>query len=535
MLKALICICVLSCAAMQTAPEKTASQSSRQLYEQASKAIASTDPRAAIGPLEQLIQDQPTSPLACVAAVHLAECYVATERSNDAVTLLEKWSDRITKTIHPVALDSNLAAQHLRVWLQASKRIKDDTAAIHSLETLLETLLARQLEKTHSTESADQAANTNDPLAETLAEVRIELARRLTASGKFESAAAQIAELTDEACAAVSPEVQLLHAMVFQQVGDHERSRKALQVLIATAPQTPSHLLARLELATYAVQEREHETAAALLKPIIDAAAETRGFDDSLNCRFRLLWSELELAQGHAERSLEVLPSNEQLKQLDSTQQIAVRFSRAEAASQTGRNTLALDELNWLNEQASQSPEEPNWATTVMLRRCELLLKTKRYSDLAVEVAKAKERFANYGRLHELDHLLARAAVLQVDFEQARFHLQTILDSPATKNSSAAARAQWMLGETYFLEENWGKAIEAYSPVAELSDFPTWQTLALMQTAKCRELLKQSSEALNAYQKVVAITRDEKIRQEAAARIEVIERIANSPKSKPLR
>jgi len=526
-LKTLVNVCVLCCAAMQTAPDKPASKSSRQLYEQASKAIASTDSRAAIEPLEQLIEDQPTSSLACVAVVHLAECYVATERSADATTLLEKWSDRISQASTSSTLDTNIAAQHRRVWLQASKRIADDSAAIKSLETLLEKLL----EKPASREPDSEDSQASD----TLAEVRIEFARRLAANGKFESAAAQIAELTDEACAAMSPEVQLLHAMVFQQVGDHEKSRKALQALIRIVPQTPSHMLARLELATYAMQEHEFDAAGKLLKPIIDTDSGGRGFNDALDCRFRLLWSELELAQGHAACSLEVLPSNEKLKLLDVAQQIAVRFSRAEAAAQAGKNSLALEELQWLNDHAVKATEEPTWAATVTLRRCELLLKTKNYSKLVTEVEDAKQRFVSFGRLYELDYLLARAAMLQIDFERARLHLRAILETTTAKNTSAAARAQWMLGETFFLEQNWTEAIAAYKPVVELNEFQTWQTLALMQTAKCRELLNQSNEALDAYQKVVVITRDEKIRLEAAARIEVIQRIANTAKSRPLR
>ncbi len=530
MLKILVNVCVLCCAAMQTATDRPTSKSSRQLYEQAAQAIASTDSRAAIEPLEQLIDDQPTSSLACVAAVHLAECYVATERPVDAVTLLEKWSERITTASTSRALETDLAAQHHRVWLQASKRINDESSAIKSLEGLL----GKLREKPPSHESESEPSHTENTLA-TLAEVRIELARRLAVSGKFESAATQIAELTDTDYAALNPEVQLLHAMVFQQVGDHEKSRKALQALIGTEPQTPSHLLARLELATYAMQVRELDEAGKLLKPVIDADPNFRCFNAALDCRFRMLWSELELAQGHASRSLEVLPNIEQLKLLDEAQQVAVRFSRAEAAAQAGKNALALDELQWLNDHTMKASEEPSWAATVALRRCELLLKTKRYLNLATEVADAKQRFPYYSRLHELDYLLARAAMLQIDFQQARVHLQAILEADLAKNTSAAARAQWMLGETYFLEQKWTEAIAAYSPVVELDDFQTWQMLALMQTAKCRELLKQSNEALDAYQKVIAITSDEKIRQEAAARIEVIERIASSAKPKPLR
>jgi hypothetical protein len=56
-----------------------------------------------------------------------------------------------------------------------------------------------------------------------------------------------------------------------------------------------------------------------------------------------------------------------------------------------------------------------------------------------------------------------------------------------------------------------------------------------MQTAKCFELLNQPSDALDAYHRVVTITKDEIIRQEATARIEVIERVAAQTKPRALR
>ena len=369
---------------------------------------------------------------------------------------------------------------------------------------------------------------------EVLVGSREELARRLTASGKLERAAKQLGRILESETDA-SSEVQLLAAMVQQQLGDHAKAQKFLQSLIASEPQTTSHALARLELATYAMHDREFETAAKLLSPIVDAQVRDRGFDKSLDCRFRVLWSQIELARGHAARSLEVLPSDEDLVKLEEPQQIAVRFSRAEAAAQAGKHAIALGELQWLSEYAHQATDEPRWSVTVALRQCELLLKSKAYSKLSAAVEEAKKRFPDFERLHEFDYLLARAAMLQIDFDQARNHLRTITEAAAAKDTSAAARAQWMVGESFFLEQNYNAALTAYKPVTELREMQPWQTLALMQTGKCFELLNQSSEALAAYQQIASSAQDEKIRQEAASRIEAIERIGARAKPRPLR
>ena len=85
----------------------------------------------------------------------------------------------------------------------------------------------------------------------------MELSRRFAALNKFDSAAAQISELSGSASAALDADVQLLHAMIYQQVGDHEAARKRLQSLIDESSKTRSQVLARLELANYAMQERD--------------------------------------------------------------------------------------------------------------------------------------------------------------------------------------------------------------------------------------------------------------------------------------
>lgn len=516
----LVSVCLLLGAVLQAAPAKPDAKSSRQLYEQAAKAIASADLRAAIIPLEQLIEDQPNSSLACIAAVHLAECYVASNREQDAAKLFEKWSDRIAVASKSTKLDANLDAHHFRVWLQAAKRIGRDSDSIQSLEAL-----AKRLESRNDSDKKQ--------FIELLVDSRVELARRLSASGELDLAAEQLNRLAESATEA-SSETRLLIAMLHQQLGNHAQAQKVLETLVDGDSQTPGLLLANLELASYALQEHKLESAAALLKPIVESHAQYHGLDQDSECRFRMVWSELELAQGNAARSLEVLPGDDELGKLDERQQVAIRFSRAEAAAQAGKTAQALQDLEWLSRFAEQMPADPDWAVSVKLRQSELLLKTKEYAKLVTQVDEAKNRFASFERLHEFDYLLARASMQQIDFDQARIHLKAITEAKG-KSVSAAARAQWMLGETYFLEQNFGQAIREYKPVTLLDESQPWQTLALMQTAKCFELLNQTSEALETYRRVVKVTKDEKIRQEASARIEVVELTASRGKPPSLR
>ena len=52
----------------------------------------------------------------------------------------------------------------------------------------------------------------------------------------------------------------------------------------------------------------------------------------------------------------------------------------------------------------------------------------KMYDKLADVADDAKAKFADFEKLDEFDYLLARAAILQVDFERARIHLTKIIN-----------------------------------------------------------------------------------------------------------
>ncbi len=248
-----------------------------------------------------------------------------------------------------------------------------------------------------------------------------------------------------------------------------------------------------------------------------------------------MLWSELELAQGNAKEAFKALPSEASVSVLGDAQQIAVRFSRAEAASRAGELQVASSDLQWLDAYARRQQVEPTWAATVALRQCELLLKTKQYATLEKSVAESKHRFADFERLHEFDYLLARAAVLQVDFDAARMHLQSIMDATQANQNSAFARATWMLGETYFMEQKFDEAIAEYKRVADGALPQPWPALSLMQMAKCYELQSRTEEAVAMYQRAIEATKDPKIQQEAAARVDVIQRTAAQEKKPKLR
>ena len=88
-------------------------------------------------------------------------------------------------------------------------------------------------------------------------------------------------------------------------------------------------------------------------------------------------------------------------------------------------------------------------------------------------------------------------------FESARIAYQRVITSKTGGKTETAAMAQWMIGETYFHQKNYSKAIAAYSRVDALFNHPRWQAGALLQIGKCYEVTQQWNKANRYYLEVV--------------------------------
>jgi len=62
-----------------------------------------------------------------------------------------------------------------------------------------------------------------------------------------------------------------------------------------------------------------------------------------------------------------------------------------------------------------------------------------------------------------------------------------------------AAKAQWMIGESFFHQRDLGRARTAYLQVLENHNWPHWQARAALQAGKCWELEGDWQEAQALY------------------------------------
>ena len=91
----------------------------------------------------------------------------------------------------------------------------------------------------------------------------------------------------------------------------------------------------------------------------------------------------------------------------------------------------------------------------------------------------------------------------RAELNDAREAYQSVVVSATGAKTETAAMAQWMIGETYFMQREFNQAIKAYHRVEVLHSYPQWQAAALLQAGKCHEMLGQwGDEATKLYSQI---------------------------------
>ncbi len=105
---------------------------------------------------------------------------------------------------------------------------------------------------------------------------------------------------------------------------------------------------------------------------------------------------------------------------------------------------------------------------------------------------------------YPFDYLRARVCMSQANFENARTFLTTVLNDPDAAATQTAAMSQWLVGESWFHQEDYKSAFRAYMLVDSLYDYPQWRALALLQAAKCQDRLNDRDSARKTIERLMA-------------------------------
>jgi TolA-binding protein len=105
--------------------------------------------------------------------------------------------------------------------------------------------------------------------------------------------------------------------------------------------------------------------------------------------------------------------------------------------------------------------------------------------------------------MYQVEEVVGRSYKQQANFPEARSAFQRVLADKQAFRTATAAKSQFLIAETYFLEEKWEDAFLAYQKVYASYDLPEWQSMALLQSGKCDEQLKRWKEAAKTYEQMI--------------------------------
>jgi TolA-binding protein len=199
----------------------------------------------------------------------------------------------------------------------------------------------------------------------------------------------------------------------------------------------------------------------------------------------------------------------------------------AEADYRQGKFDEAGKRLAALSERIA-GHNDP-WLAMVPLRRAQVMAQQRKWAEAQAIASQIQRGFPNFAQQYEVDYLLGRALAAQADFDGARREYQLVIRSATGGKTETAAMAQWMIGESYFHQENYDAALREYLRVEILYAYPRWQAAALLQAGKCQELLGRRKEAAELYARLIKAYPNTEFTEEGTRRLHLLETAASTP------
>jgi TolA-binding protein len=215
----------------------------------------------------------------------------------------------------------------------------------------------------------------------------------------------------------------------------------------------------------------------------------------------------------------------------ESQHRFYVLYSQAEATLASLKPSeqelsTAKEKLQSLrSESENESVKEAEWFDRVWVLLAELSFREKNYAEVLTIVEDLKQRKPSSPFLHQAEEVLGRSYKQQAPpkFDDARAAFERVLSDPAAFRTETAAKAQFLIGDTYFLQEKWDDALIAYQKVYSNYKFPEWQAAALLSSAKCDESQSKWKLAAGTYKLLIKEFPDSAVTDEAKRRLEAAE------------
>ncbi len=207
---------------------------------------------------------------------------------------------------------------------------------------------------------------------------------------------------------------------------------------------------------------------------------------------------------------------------------VAVERLFAESLMQTGR---AEDARTWWNYLVDTRKSDD---FSTLLRCAEAETAAGEDASVAEKRIVAARAAAGDNRfsIALVDTLDAELAIRRSQFDQARALLENVVRSNET-DANLRGRAQWLIGETHYLQREFAAAIEGYRRVEGIDPGGIWVSASLVQAGKSFEQLGRTREAAVCYGNLLNRFADTAHAELARRRLAAIAPTPAHPKSTP--
>lgn len=304
-------------------------------------------------------------------------------------------------------------------------------------------------------------------------------------------------------------------AWALRQAGDLKKSDEVFERLRTAMPRSRFWSDAVYRLAERAYDSQDYSRAAQLVAELLagEPAEQVLPHALYLQAQTAAALNEWPRVPAPLERLTVEFPDNPLVP--------LARFLVAEAAYRQAEFDRAGELFRELAETTGGRTDK--WLPMVPLRRAQILAHEKQWHD-ALEMAEQIEPdFPEFEQLYEVDYVIGRCQASSGRFDDARAAYRRVVKSESGAKTETAAKAQWMMGETFFHQKNFESALREYLKVEILYDYPQWQAAALFEAAKCHEHLGEQKEAEELFAKVAKSYPDSPLAKDAAQRVKTIE------------
>ncbi|MFH1265595.1 MAG: tetratricopeptide repeat protein, partial [Planctomycetota bacterium] len=282
---------------------------------------------------------------------------------------------------------------------------------------------------------------------------------------------------------------------------------------------------ATFRLAQRSFEAKDYERARQLLSELLAAEATGQIRENTLYLQGQVATAEQQWDQ--ARRAFQTLLD----EYPESALRLTAEYGIAEATFRKSGYREAGELLERVDRLLLQVREKDQpWMGVVPLRLAQALCHQKRWDEAYQIASTISDEYPDFEEQYEVDYVIGRCLASRAEFELARQAYRKVIQSPQGAKTETAAKAQLMIAESYYHQEDYPQALREYLALEILYAYPAWQATAVFQAAKCHEMLGEWKQAVDEYARLLADYPDTSFTKEATQRLRAArQRLAAEP------